>query len=140
MRAGLPRLVLRHPELVFAAAKHVAGVREGRHPAAVLKPCVPADVVGVQVGAKDVVDAVRRGTGRFQAVEEAGLQMAPVGPGAALLAVAHAATDPDTLAADLDHPGMHAEQDAPPDRVIVTRCHPAEVVLQVLLGREREEA
>ena len=48
------------PRLELLSGEHVARVGEGRHPAAVDQPGVPADVIAVQVGAQDVVDGLRR--------------------------------------------------------------------------------
>src|SRR4029077_19103517 len=46
------------PGGVFAFVKDVFRLREGRHPAAVAQPRVPAAVVDVQMRAKDVVDVL----------------------------------------------------------------------------------
>ena len=46
------------PSAPFDARKDILGVGEGRHPAAVVEPGVPADVIDVQVRAQHVVDVL----------------------------------------------------------------------------------
>ena len=48
--------VLLGPIVELVLAEHVARVREGRHPAAVFQPRVPADMVDMQMRAHHVVD------------------------------------------------------------------------------------
>ena len=57
--ASRPRPVLELPP-----AEEVARLREGRHPAPVHQPRVPADMVHVQMGAEHGVDALHRVAGR----------------------------------------------------------------------------
>ena len=46
------------PVVKLAVGEDVARLREGRHPPPVLEPCVPADMVGVQMRAHDEIDIV----------------------------------------------------------------------------------
>ena len=54
------------PRLELLPGEYVAGVGEGRHPAAVHQPGVPADVVAVHVGAHDEVDVLQGHAERMQ--------------------------------------------------------------------------
>ncbi len=43
------------PELYFLLREYIASIRESRHPAATLKPGVPAHMIRVQVGTQDKI-------------------------------------------------------------------------------------
>ena len=50
------------PVLPFFAGEQIARVGESRHPSAVEKPRVPADMISMQMRAKHIVDVVGRNT------------------------------------------------------------------------------
>ena len=52
-------LLLLRPVRELALRHHVFRLRERRHPASVLEPRVPADMIPMQVGAHDVIDVLR---------------------------------------------------------------------------------
>ncbi len=51
-------VVLRQPEIQLGLREQVAGLGEGRHPAAVLQPRVPADMIDMKMRAKNEIDVV----------------------------------------------------------------------------------
>ena len=53
-----PFLVQLRPKTELGFGEHVARVGKGWHPAPVHQPCVPADVIGVQMGTHDEIDVV----------------------------------------------------------------------------------
>ena len=102
--------VLGLPVGVFLLAEDVFGLGEGRHPAAILQPGVPAHVVHMHVGAHDVVDVVHRGAGRRQVpLPGVGRLHVPEGPGRPRLVVADAGIDQDGVVRRADQVGLDAE-------------------------------
>jgi hypothetical protein len=64
---GVP---FRAPVVMFPATNQVAGLWEGRDPAVAVAHRVPADMVDVQVGADDGVDALAGPAGRLEGFQE----------------------------------------------------------------------
>src|SRR5262249_26014194 len=106
------RLLRRGEEVPLGAADQIGGVREGRHPPAVLEHRVPADVVEVQMGAEDPVDRLARAPGAREIRQEGPVLEAPLRE-RPLLVVADARVDHDPLAARVDHEGMDAHAKHP---------------------------
>ena len=92
-------VVLRQPVVQLGLGEQVARLREGRHPAAVLQPGVPADMIDVEMRAHDEVDVVHRQAGRGQAAHEGVvLLLVPQRTRGAVLVVADATIDQDVVA------------------------------------------
>ena len=89
--------LLAFPVLVFAAPENVACIGKGRHPAPVLQAGVPADMVGVQMGAEHEVDLFGMYAGRSKTFQVRGFLAVPHRPQGALLVVADAAVDQNRL-------------------------------------------
>ena len=94
----------------LAIGEHILRLREGRHPAAVLEPRVPADMVDVQVRAHHVVDVVdAEAGGREVLLEAVALHHVPERPRRPRLVVADAGVDQDVVVRRLDHVALDAE-------------------------------
>ena len=127
------------PVIEFAVGEHVARLREGRHPAAVLEPRVPADMVGVQMRAHDKIDIVdAKSAGRQILLVAIGIHHVPKGARRPRLVVADAAVDHDGVVRRLHDVALDAEHQLVP-RVEVFRLQPAAVLVQKLFGDGREE-
>jgi hypothetical protein len=131
LRVGVELLVV----FEVGLGKHVAGVRKGRHPAAVPELCVPADVVVMQVGAHDEIDLVRPCTGGREAFEVGRVHHVPEWPPGLVLVIAAARVDQDLLLADLQEPAVHAELDQAGFRLVVIGREPRPVLVQNLLAQ-----
>ena len=98
------------PELELAVGEYVARLGEGRHPAAVLEPRVPADVVGVQVRAHDEIDVADAEARRGQALlVTVGLHHVPERARRPRLVVADAGVDQDVVVRRLHEVALDAE-------------------------------
>ncbi len=105
-------LVSLGPVFQLAVGEDVARLGEGRHPAAVLEPRVPADVVDVQVRAHDEIDVVDADAGGRQALLEAvGLHHVPERARRARLVVADAGVDQDVVVRRLHQVALDAEHE-----------------------------
>ena len=101
------------PEGELGRGEEVAGIGEGGHPAAVDAAGVPADVVGVQVGAEDDVDVLGREAGGGEGIEPEAVGLAvPDGAVRQVLVVADAGVDEDGVVGGPDDEGLEAEDDA----------------------------
>src|SRR5262249_44391458 len=103
--------VARGPVLPFLPREEIAGAWEGRHPAAVLEPRVPADVIHVEVGAQDEMAGFGGEAGGAQALEEVRALHVPVGVLAGLV-VADARVDEDGEAGRLHDEAVDAHEEA----------------------------
>ena len=91
-------LLLLGPVRQLAVGEQVLGLREGRHPAAVVEPGVPADMIDVQVRAHDVVDVVHAEPGGGEVLLVAvARHHVPDRPGRTRLVVADAGVDQDVV-------------------------------------------
>ena len=94
--------------------EQVSRLREGRHPAPVLEPRVPADMVDVQVGAHDEVDVLDREPVPPRAAHVGVDRLhVPVRPRRRGLVVADAAIDQDGMVRRAHHVGLDAEHELP---------------------------
>ncbi len=117
----------------------VAGVGEGRDPAAPLPAGVPPHVVGVEVGGEHVVDLLGPHPGLGEAQEIlAARGHVPVGP-RALLVVAHAGVDHDGVVPRAEEERLHREDQAVHRRVQGPAGQPRPVGRPLLGGDLREE-
>ena len=102
---ALLRIAIEREEMVVVGlAEHIARVRKRRHPAAVVEPRVPADMVDMQMRAHHHVDLLRPHAGRGEALEIGRVELVPDRPLRARLVVADAGVDQDSSPADLDQP------------------------------------
>jgi aryl-alcohol dehydrogenase-like predicted oxidoreductase len=113
----------------------VFGVREGRHPLAVVEARVPACVIDMQMSAEDGVDVPRREPGAGEVVEERKLGVRPFRARTARLVVADAGVDQDVLAARAQHEPLRPADEGARLGVEMARHHPAVLGLERLLGR-----
>ena len=114
---------LGQPEIELGAGEDVLGVGEGRHPAAVLQPGVPADMIDVQMGAQHEIDVFRTGPGRQGTGPSTGTGRREELP-VARLVIADAAIHQDGVAGRLDQEGLDRDHDQPGVGSIVPRHHP----------------
>ncbi len=132
--------VLGLPMGQLALAEDVSRLGEGRHPAAVLQPGVPADMVDVQVGAHDVVDILdpecRSPPG---CVPRCRPSSVPERPGRARLVVADAAIHQDGVVRRADDVALDAELHLAGCRVDRVRLQPVAVLRQHLRRQGGEE-
>ena len=136
----LPPPVDLDPVVVLGAREQVARVGEGRHPAPADQPRVPADVIGVEVGAHHEVDVFRSEADGGEVVEIAG--RGPVRPGrveAALLVVADAGIDQDGAVAGPQHVGLHRHRHLVGGGVEEAGLQPCAVRGEALLAGVGEE-
>ena len=111
--AGRVLLLLGCPERQLALGEEVFGFGEGRHPAPVVEPRVPADMVGVHVRAHDVVDVADAESGCRQVLlVTIARQHVPERARGARLVVADAAVDQDGVVRGLHDVALDA-QDQP---------------------------
>ena len=97
-------------EVEVLLAPDVLRVLEGRHPAAVLQPGVPADVIDMQMGAHHHVDLVGRHARRLQPRRDRACSSCPTSAGAcADLWLPTQVSIRMRLAADPEQPAMDAE-------------------------------
>ena len=123
----------------LAFGEDVARLGEGRHPAAVLEPRVPADVVGVQMRAHDEVDVGDAKPRRGQVLLEAvGLHHVPERPRGPRLVIAHAGVDEDVVMRGAHQVALDAQHELV-GRVDKARLQPGAVLLQQLLRQGGEE-
>ena len=127
------------PVVQLAPREHVPRSREGRDPAPVRPPGVPADVVDMEVGAHHVVDVAHRKAagGEARLVAVAGHHV-PKGSPWPRLVVADAGIDQDIVARRPHEIALDAEHE-PAGGVEVGRLEPRLVLRQDLLGQRREE-
>ena len=149
LRVGVRRgVATRIAVFVLGPGEQILGVRKGRDPAPVTQHRVPADVIGVQMGAEHDVDVLRRGAGLTQAREIR--RVAPVEARQArpLLVIAAAAVEQDRVPIGADEPGVHAGDEPIVLGRVVMRYQPRQVPPQqlaleageILLGREAGES
>ena len=136
----LAALVDRDPVVVLGACEEVARVGEGRHPAPVHQPRVPAHVVGVEMGAHHEVDIVGREADGGEPVEVS--RRRAVRPGrveAALLVVADAGIDQDRPVPGPQHVGLHRHHQPVRGGVEEAGLEPGAVRGEGLLTRVRQQ-
>ncbi len=102
--------VLFGPVIELVSPEHVACVRERRHPAAVVQPRVPADMIDMQMRAHDIVDVAKRKSrcGKRARVNVVGLHV-PFRTQRPRLVVADAAVDQDGVVRRLHDVGLEAQ-------------------------------
>ena len=132
--------MLRRPVRELGVREQVARVRERRHPAPLLEARVPADVVGVQVGAHDDVDVRDREAVRGEPAHEGVVALhVPVRPRRPVLVVADAAVDEHRMVRRAQDVGLEAEDEAPRPRFERARLQPGAVLLEPLRRETRQE-
>ena len=123
----------------LAIGEDVACLGEGRHPAAVVEPRVPADVVGVQMRAHDEIDvADAQARGRQVLLEAIGFHHVPERPRRPRLVVADAGVDQDVVVRRLHQVALDAQHEL----VVCVeefRLQPGAVLVEQLLGQGREK-
>ena len=148
LRVGVRRgVATRIAVFVLGTGEQILGVRKGRDPAAVTQHRVPADVIGVQMGAEHDVDVFRRGAGLTQAREIRRVALVEARQPRPLLVIATAAVEQDRVAIGADEPGVHAGDQPIVLGRVVMRYQPRQMPLQqlaleaseILLGREAGE-
>ncbi len=117
-RVGDPRHACRvllfalRPMLKLAVGHDVFGLGKGRHPAAVFKPRVPADVIGVQMRAHHIVDVVDgEAHTRKLLFEPVAVEHVPERPRRARLVIADAGIDQDIVVRRLDDEALDAKHE-----------------------------
>ena len=105
----------------------------------VFEPCVPADVVPVQMRAHDIVDLFGPDPGGREIGDVGGTQPVELWPGRALLVVAEAGIDQDRVVRGLDHKTVKAEHELTGRRIDQPRTGHVRVGLQYLRVEIREE-
>ena len=101
-------VAMRGPVVVFGFAEDIACVGKGRHPTAADQPCIPADVVDMQMRAQHGIDRLGRVAGRGHVREIGIVEVVPGRHRAARFVVADAGIDDDAPRRGFDHEGMHA--------------------------------
>ena len=96
----------------LGAAEEILGVLEGRDPFAVGEHRVPADMIGVEMGAENGVDAVFGISRVGDVLEKRAGSIGPDGQGE-FLVVAEAGVDEDALSLRFDNEGMDAADGFP---------------------------
>jgi len=138
-RGDLRLRILCGPVIEFLLREDVARLREGRDPATVLQPRVPADVIDMQMRAHhevDVIDREPRGVESTQ-IRVVGLHV-PFRPIGARLVVADAAVDQNGMVRRLHHVGLEAQQQ---DVLVIQRlrfAHPCPVLGQHFARQPRQ--
>ena len=137
-KAGGVRCVLLGVVSKLGAGEQVFRIGECRHPAAVLEPGIPADMVAVQVGAHDVVDV---GDGEPGGGEVALIAVArhamPERPLRPLLVIADAGVDQDGVGRRLDEIALNTEHQLAAGQVL--RLEPMAMRRQHFFRQRREE-
>jgi hypothetical protein len=96
------------PVSMLGLGEHVSGIRKCRHPAAVDQPRVPAAMIGMEMGAANIVDRFRRYTGLRQPLEKRQVQLMEAWQRRSVLVIAGTAIDQDRTMSGFQHPGMDA--------------------------------
>ena len=133
--------VLGFPEGVFLGAEDVFRLGEGRHPAAILQPGVPPDMIDMQMRAHHVVDLFHRNAGGGEVLlPDIGGFLVPEGPRRAVLVVADAGIDQDVMVRRLDQIALDAEPQLAAGRIQRPQLfQPGPVFGQGFLGQPGEE-
>src|SRR5579884_1048106 len=139
VRRRLAALVHPLPVRELAPRHDVLGIGEGRDPAAVAQPRIPADMVPVQVRAHDVIDLFRPDPGGGEVVEKRRAHAVPLRPGRAVLVVADAGVDQDRVARRPDDEAVKAEHELAAHRIDQLRPQQRLVLAQYLRVEIREE-
>jgi len=92
----------------------MTSAREGRHPAPAVEPCVPADVIDVQVGADHEIHRLGWHTGGAEVVEKRRVQHVKRWVAAPVLVVADAGVHEHGHAGRSDDEAVHALQESSP--------------------------
>ncbi len=133
-------LLARGPMRKLAVGHDVARLGEGRHPAPVFQPGVPADMIAVQVRAHYVIDVADREPDSSEPVlETVAVHHVPERPRRPLLMIADAGIDQDIVVRRLDHEALDAKHELV-GCVDEGRLQPRAVVVEQLLGERREES
>src|SRR5690606_25338171 len=88
--------------------KQILGVRESGHPASVLEPGIPTDMIRVQVSAHDKVDVFGAGAGACQTLDPGLVAHVESRVGGALFMIADAAVDEYGVMLGTHEPAVHA--------------------------------
>src|SRR5262249_31316063 len=106
---GAGRFRLRFPIFELAPSQKIARLGKGRDPLSSDKHRVPTDVIDMEVGADDRVDAVTPESGGFQIPQERKLEIVPIGDGGARLVVADTGVDENASRRRFDDESVNAE-------------------------------
>ena len=129
--------ILRFPRGIFPLVEYVFRVGKRRHPAPVAQRRVPAGVVDVQMGAKDVVDLLKADAEREQFVAPAFLA-GKIERRRMPLVLAGAGIDQDRVARRSHDEGLVGDEHLAGGDVEHLRLHAGEMMLEngVVIGRE----
>jgi hypothetical protein len=119
----------------LAVGHDVAGLGKGRHPTAVFQARVPADVIGVQMRAHDVIDVVyAEADGAKPLLETIAVEHVPERPRRPLFVIADAGVDQDIVVRRLDDEALNAEHQAIAVRIDESRLQPGTVFVEQFLA------
>jgi hypothetical protein len=117
----------------------IGRVRKGGHPSPVFESRVPADVIGVQMCAHDIVDIVYGESGSRQALFEAiAVQHVPKRARRPRLVIADAGVDQNVVAGRLDDKALNTKHQ-PILNIDKFRLQPSPVLVEQFFGKFREE-
>ena len=113
------------PVRELAVGHDVFRLGKGRHPAAVLEPGVPADMIAVQMRAHHIVDVVDSEARSAKPLLEAvAVHHVPERPRRPRLVIADAGIDQDVVVRRLDHEALDAEHQIAIRRIDEFRLQP----------------
>src|SRR6516225_8632153 len=117
----------------------IGRVRKGGHPSPVFESRVPADVIGVQMRAHDIIDIVHGESGSRQAFfETIALQHVPKRARRSRLMVADAGVDQNVVAGRLNNEALNTEHQPVLD-IDKFRLQPSSVLVEQFFGEIRKE-
>src|SRR6516165_7610355 len=123
----------------LAIGNDIGRVRKGGHPSPVFESRVPADVIGVQMRAHDIIDIVHGESGSRQAFfETIAVQHVPKRARRSRLMVADAGVDQNVVAERLDNEALNTEHQPVLD-IDKFRLQPSSVLVEQFFREVRKE-
>ena len=125
--------------LPFPPGKKIGRIGKGRHPAAILQACIPADMIDVQVGAKDKIHVFERNTQGIEVFDIGGALLMPVAEIGPVFMVADTGIDQNDVLRSADNKGVQAHHQQVRFRVKESRGKPGAMCVNnglVQVGQE----
>src|SRR5262249_27731738 len=119
-------------DLVLGSREKVFGIGKGRHPESAYQHRIPADVIGMQVGAQNDIDFLRPHAGCAQAVQEGDIKLMEAGKARSVLVIACTAVQQNGVAPGADQPGLDAADQPVVARRVMMWHQPVEMARQHL--------
>ena len=125
---------------IFVLCEKIARLREARHPAAIFKPRIPADMIHVQMRTHNEINIANAKPKRGQVAHIGfALHLVPEGMRRAVLVIADAGINQDIVMRRAHHPGLDAKHQLARLRVQRLGLQPISIFGQQFRRQVREE-